>query len=72
MYVRLFEEEGITLYKVAEDGKLREVQPRSPYRQTVVKDAMGEEVIAGENYGVLPIVALYANPEHRSELDNST
>lgn len=72
MYVRLFEEEGITLYKLAEDGNLREAQPRNPYRQMIMKDAMGEEVIAGENYGALPVIPLYANPEHRSELDNST
>ena len=72
LWVRLFEEDGVTVYRVADDDALLEEQPKRPYRQMVVEDSMGEEVIGGENYGTLPIIPLYPNPERMSELDNST
>lgn len=70
-YIRLFEEDGVTIYRTDEDHDLVEVRPKEPYVKRIRTDAMGEEVISGESYGVLPIIPLYANPEHVNELDNS-
>lgn len=70
-YIRLFEEDGVTVYRTAEEQNLVEVRPKEPYVKRILSDAMGEEVISGESYGVLPIIPLYANPEHVNELDNS-
>ena len=35
------------------------------------RDALGETVTGGENYGMLPVIPLYANDEHQSELTPS-
>ena len=72
LWVRLFEEDGVTVYRTDKDKTLREEQPKRAYKQIIVSDVMGDDVIGGENYGGLPIVPLYANPERMSELDNST
>lgn len=68
MFVRVFESDGVTLYKTGDDGKLREEQAKQPYQRTVLRDAAGETEIASGNYPFLPVIPLYANPEHRSEL----
>lgn len=70
-WVRLFEEDGLTMYCTDENGALQENEPKRAYVQRVITDALGTEVISGENYGVLPVIPLYGNPEHVSELDNS-
>lgn len=70
-YVRLFEEDGVTVYRSNEERELEELRPKEPYIKRVLSDAMGEEVISGESYGVLPIIPLWANPERVNELDNA-
>lgn len=71
MYIRLFEEDGITVYRTTERGELLEHRPKRAYVLRISKDAAGEQVIGTSNYGALPLVPLYANPERRSEFDNS-
>lgn len=71
MYVRLFEMDGVTVYRADSKGNATEYKPKRPYVLRVSKDALGEQVIGGNNYTVLPLVPLYANPEKRSEFNNS-
>ena len=70
MYVRLFDADGVTVYRQAND-KLVEVQPRRPYKVKTSTDALGTIVTGSENWGVLPIVPLWASEEKRSELTNA-
>lgn len=66
-YIRLFEEDGFAVYRV-DDDVLVEVEEKREYKLRVSADAAGSQVTGGENYGVLPVIPLYANSEHRSEL----
>lgn len=66
-YVRVFEPDGLSWYKSAKDGKLELEEPKRAYKNTYMSDAIGKTLIASENYPALPVVPLYANPEHRSE-----
>ena len=66
--VRVFEPDGVTLYKTNKSGELTEEQPKRAYKTTVLRDAGGEMTIGVGNHPFLPVVPLYANPEHRSEL----
>lgn len=70
MYVRLFEEDGLTMYR-SSDEKLVEYKAKRPYVLTVSRDAAGEQIIGMTNYVSLPLVPLYANPEKRSEFGNA-
>ena len=70
LHVRLFEEDGYSVYR-REDGKLRLVQEKRPYKLIVASDSAGEMTVGAENYGALPVVPLYANSEHRSELSTA-
>lgn len=64
MFVRLFEEDGVTLLK--NEGKgLSVVEAKKPYVSLVSES--GETVLGG-GYGRLPIVPFYANEEKQSEL----
>lgn len=67
MHVRLFELDGLTVYRKAKDG-LQLLRPKRPYALTVSRDALGEMITGASNYGALPVVPLYANSEQRSEL----
>lgn len=64
----LFEEDGITEY-IWEDATGRILQDKRRYilnlRSTKVD---GTEIYDGENYPTFPIVPLWANPHHQSEL----
>lgn len=45
------------------------MMPKSPYKLIVSEsEADGEVIYAGENYAVFPIVPLWGNPRHQSEL----
>ena len=66
-YLRLFEEDGVTLYCL-EAGTPREMEKKRPYLLRSVTDGAGERVLAGGNYGMLPVIPLYANSDGRSEL----
>lgn len=73
LYVRLFEEDGLTEYrKMVEDGaKFVEYQPKRAYKQTWAEDAAGMTLVSAQNYGSLPVVPFYASDLKCSELTNS-
>lgn len=66
MYLRLFEEDGVTIYR-KEDKGLTLVQPKRAYILTQRTDALGQEIISEQNYPCLPVIPLWANTEHQSE-----
>lgn len=68
LHVRAFTPEGITTYKTGEDGALQESQPLTAYKHKLHRDSAGIFGVESSGYGVLPVVPLYANPEHSSEL----
>lgn len=72
----LYEEDGYTSYIWGErkqDGTLDEegriFEAKSAYKNLVLtSEADGTEIYDGENYPTFPIVPLWANPAHQSEL----
>lgn len=68
----LYELDGYTEY-MWEEGKGSIVRPKTAYKTTAIGDAVDEAqgtmVYDGENYPGFPIVPLYGNPEHQSELE---
>lgn len=68
----LYELDGYTEY-MWEDGKGSIVRPKTKYKVTQIGDAVDEAqgtmVYDGENYPGFPIIPLYGNPEHQSELE---
>lgn len=65
----LYEEDGYTefIYRNGEDGEI--LKPKRAYTQVVrTSVADGVEIMDGENYPNFPIVPLWANREHQSEL----
>ncbi len=67
LYIRLFEVDGFTLLR-REWSTLVPVRPKSAYVLTLRSDALGDELLSAENYAALPVIPLYANTEHHSEL----
>ena len=64
----LYEEDGYTEY-IWKDGKGEVLKPKRTYKLIErVSVADGVEIIDGENYPNFPIVPLWANKEHQSEL----
>ena len=64
----LYTEEGYIEY-MWKDGEKSIVKPLTPYKQIVQTTAFdGTEIIDGENYPAFPIVPLWGNEEHQSEL----
>ena len=64
----LYEEDGYTEY-IWKDGKGAVLKEKQTYKQIVTESiADGVEILAGENYPSFPIVPLWANREHQSEL----
>ena len=64
----LYEEDGYTEY-IWRDGKGETLKAKQTYKQIVQESiADGVEIIDGENYPSFPIVPLWANREHQSEL----
>ena len=68
--VRLFEVDGVTVYRKGKDG-LELTQEKRPYMLTMTQDAAGPVNVTGSNYGALPLIPLYANTEQRSEFTPS-
>lgn len=71
----LYEEDGYTELiwyngeKGKEDKKGQVLKEKQKYKQTVaVSEADGTEILDGENYPSFPIVPLWGNREHQSEL----
>lgn len=67
MYIRLFEEDGMTLFRLVH-RQLVEVQEKRAYLITTRKDALSKPTVTQRNWGRLPVIPLYANAEHQSEL----
>ena len=67
LYIRLYEPEGVTLLR-QDGGRLRVLQPQTPYVQTRRADLLGETILPEPGYPRLPILPLWGNPEHQSEL----
>lgn len=64
----LYEEDGYTDY-IWENGEGRVLKEKRPYIQiTRTTKADGTEIYDGENYPSFPIVPLWGNPHHQSEL----
>lgn len=68
MRATFYEEDGYTEYIWREaTGEI--LQPKRAYKiNVIVSEADGEEIVDGENYPSFPIVPLWANEEHQSEL----
>lgn len=65
----LYEADGYTEYKQINTDAVEVLESKRAYKQTVVKtNAGGIENIYEENYTRLPIIPLYANDTHESEL----
>lgn len=67
MYLRIFDEEGVTLMRREGDG-LTVVQGKQAYRRVRRKDALGESVRVEPGYGRLPLIPLRANCDGLSEM----
>lgn len=64
----LYEEDGYTEY-IWRDEKCEILADKRPYKQIVrISEIDGLEIIDGENYPAFPIVPLWGNDEHQSEL----
>jgi len=69
MMLTLYLPQGYLSYRKKNDGEMELMAPLQAYRQTVrVSEADGVEVLGGENYDRLPIVPLWGNPHHQSEI----
>ena len=76
MRATFYEEDGYTDYiwnKRTENGQniteAQELKPKRPYKIKVrTTAAFGDEIYDGENYPGFPIVPLWGNPHHQSEL----
>lgn len=63
-----YEEDGYSDYKW-EDGEVEILREKTPYKLTISKsEADGIEILDGVNYPGFPIVPLWGNEEHQSEL----
>ena len=70
MYVRLFDLDGLTMYRTDKTGKqLQEIEDtRRAYIVHTMTDSMGTVVTSTHGYGRLPVRPLWASEERRSEL----
>lgn len=66
----LYEEDGYTEYgKKSNEDKLSVLREKRAYKQLIsTSKADGSAITGSENYGSLPIVPLWGNPHHQSEL----
>ena len=65
----LYEEDGYTDYIWTKDDDGKVLSEKKPYKEIVqTSEADGEEIIDGENYPGFPIVPLWGNNEHQSEI----
>ncbi len=67
--VSLFELDGYTDYATGDkDKQLQIVNNKRPYKLKIARTIATEQIVAGENYNGFPIVAMYGNDVHQSEL----
>lgn len=65
-----YELDGYTEYMWNKDDEPSVVQPKRPYIiNTTTSEIAGTEIYDGENYPTFPIVPLWGNPNHQSELE---
>lgn len=65
----LYEIDGYTDYIQHKNSNLRVLKDKQPYKQIIKQSvADGVQVEPGENYPNFPIVPLWGNPHHQSEL----
>lgn len=68
-YYVLYEEDGVTEFMKKGSEDIRVSAEKTAYKTKIVRsEGVGVEKVVGENYGSLPIVPLYANDTHESEL----
>lgn len=64
----LYEIDGLTDY-MWKDGKATVIRPKHPYIQKAHSSVVdGTYIYDGENYETFPIVPIWGNPQHQSEL----
>lgn len=64
----LYEADGYTEYQMMDDEEPVVIEPKRAYKRIVKQSAIGIEEVIDENYGTLPIIPMYANDSHESEL----
>lgn len=68
MRMTLFEVDGYTDY-IRKDGVIDVITPKRSYKQKIVNTiADGTEIYDSSNYPAFPIVPLWGNPNHQSEI----
>ena len=66
----LYEVDGITEYKQSGGEDPEVLREKQAYKQTIKESIIdGVQEVIGENYTDLPIICLYANDSHESELE---
>lgn len=66
----LYEIDGYTEYMRNKDGEMFVLKEKRPYQVKIrYSEVDGTEILDGYNYPTFPIVPLWGNPEHQSELD---
>lgn len=66
----LYEIDGYTEYMRDKDGDMFILKEKRPYQVKIrYSEVDGTEILDGYNYPTFPIVPLWGNPEHQSELD---
>lgn len=67
----IYEIDGYQEY-ISETGEITELTPKTAYKTKTIGDKRdmeeGTEIMDGENYPSFPIVPLWGNPQHQSEL----
>lgn len=65
----MYEVDGYTDYLKQGSGSMAVLHDKRPYKQLIRQSQVGgSEIYDGENYPGLPIVPLWGNPHHQSEL----
>lgn len=65
----LYELDGYTEFIKRKDGDMEILKEKRPYQEVIrTSEADGTEILEGKNYPTFPIVPLWGNPEHQSEL----
>lgn len=65
----LYEEDGFTEYIRRKGEDMQIMKPKTTYKHVVRKSEVdGTEILEGQNYPTFPIIPLWGNPEHQSEL----
>lgn len=68
-HATLYEIDGYTEYSIKNNELPVVVEEKRSYKQTVLKTSLGIESTSDENYDEFPIVVMYGNDLHTSELD---